>query len=51
MINELIFPKPDDMHLHLREDELLKVVSKHSAAQFGRAIIMPNLQNPIIIQS
>ena len=48
MINELIFPKPDDMHLHLREDELLKVVSKHSAAQFGRAIIMPNLQNPII---
>ncbi len=48
MINELIIPKPDDMHLHLREDELLKVVSKHSAAQFGRAIIMPNLQNPII---
>lgn len=48
MINELIFPKPDDMHLHLREDELLKVVSKHSATQFGRAIIMPNLQNPII---
>ena len=48
MINELIFPKPDDMHLHLREDELLKAVSKHSAAQFGRAIIMPNLQNPII---
>lgn len=48
MINELIFPKPDDMHLHLREGELLKVVSKHSAAQFGRAIIMPNLQNPII---
>ena len=48
MINELIFPKPDDMHLHLREDELLKVVSKHSAAQFARAIIMPNLQNPII---
>ena len=48
MINELIFSKPDDMHLHLREDELLKVVSKHSATQFGRAIIMPNLQNPII---
>ena len=48
MINELIIPKPDDMHLHLREGEMLKVVSQHSASQFGRAIIMPNLKNPII---
>jgi len=48
MINELIIPRPDDMHLHLREGEMLKVVSQHSASQFGRAIIMPNLKNPII---
>jgi dihydroorotase len=48
MINELIIPRPDDMHLHLREGGLLKVVSQHSASQFGRAIIMPNLKNPII---
>ena len=48
MINELIIPKPDDMHLHLREGTMLKVVSQHSASQFGRAIIMPNLKNPVI---
>ena len=24
MINELIIPRPDDMHLHLREGEMLK---------------------------
>lgn len=48
MIDELIIPRPDDMHLHLREGKMLKVVSQHSASQFGRAIIMPNLKNPII---
>ena len=48
MINELIITRPDDMHLHLREGELLKVVSKHSATQFARAIIMPNLKKPLI---
>jgi dihydroorotase len=48
MINELIIPRPDDMHLHLREGTMLKVVSQHSASQFGRAIIMPNLKNPVI---
>ena len=48
MINELIIPRPDDMHLHLREGQMLKVVSQHSASQFGRAIIMPNLKNPVI---
>ena len=48
MINELIIPRPDDMHLHLREGKMLEVVSQHSASQFGRAIIMPNLKNPVI---
>jgi dihydroorotase len=47
MINELIIPKPDDMHLHLREGGMLKVVSQHSASQFGRAIVMPNLKKPV----
>ena len=48
MINELIIPRPDDMHLHLREGQMLRVVSQHSASQFGRAIVMPNLKNPVI---
>lgn len=40
--------RPDDFHLHLRDDAALKSVIGHSAAQFKRAIIMPNLRPPII---
>ncbi|BBI61858.1 hypothetical protein HSBAA_31640 [Vreelandella sulfidaeris] len=39
--------RPDDWHLHLRDDEALKAVVGHTAAQMGRAIIMPNLTPPI----
>ncbi|KAL4585267.1 hypothetical protein LXL04_009883 [Taraxacum kok-saghyz] len=44
---ELSIAQPDDWHLHLRDGELLKTVVSHSAKQFGRAIIMPNLRPPI----
>ena len=44
MTNELIINKPDDMHLHLREGELLSFVLKDTVRQFARAIIMPNLK-------
>ena len=47
MTNELIINKPDDMHLHLREGEILGFVLKDSASQFARAIVMPNLNTPI----
>jgi dihydroorotase len=39
--------KPDDWHLHLRSGEAMKSVVGMSAAQMGRAIIMPNLLPPI----
>ena len=39
--------KPDDCHLHVRSGELLKLVAGHTASQFGRAIIMPNLKPPV----
>ena len=39
--------RPDDWHLHLRDGVALQTVVPHSAAQFGRAIVMPNLQPPI----
>ena len=39
--------KPDDWHLHLRSGEALKSVVGMSAAQMGRAIIMPNLSPPV----
>ncbi|XP_074587105.1 dihydroorotase, mitochondrial [Curcuma longa] len=44
---ELSLTRPDDWHLHLREGELLHAVASHSARQFGRAIVMPNLKPPI----
>ena len=38
---------PDDWHLHVRDGEALLTVVPHTAAQFGRAIIMPNLRPPV----
>ena len=39
--------QPDDWHLHLRDQEALQAVVAHSARQFRRAIIMPNLRPPV----
>jgi len=39
--------RPDDWHLHLRDGAMLRATLPHSAAHFGRAIIMPNLVPPI----
>ena len=39
--------KPDDWHLHLRDGDAMKSVVGMSAAQMGRAIIMPNLSPPV----
>ena len=39
--------RPDDWHLHVRDGDALKTVVPHTAAQFGRAIIMPNLRPPV----
>jgi dihydroorotase len=39
--------RPDDWHLHVRDGEALQTVVPHTAAQFGRAIIMPNLKPPV----
>ena len=47
-MTELIIVKPDDMHLHLREGDILKYACKDTAKQFARAIVMANLQAPII---
>ena len=40
--------KPDDMHLHLRDGAMLSLVVPHTARQFSRAIVMPNLRNPVV---
>jgi dihydroorotase len=43
----LTLTRPDDWHLHVRDGEPLHTVVPHTAAQFGRAIIMPNLRPPV----
>ena len=47
MTYEITITRPDDWHLHVRDGEPMKTVVPHSAAQFGRAIIMPNLRPPV----
>ena len=44
---ELKICRPDDWHLHVRDGDALQTVVPHTAAQFGRAIIMPNLRPPV----
>jgi len=44
---ELTLTRPDDWHLHVRDGAVLASVLPHTARQFGRAIIMPNLQPPV----
>ncbi len=39
--------RPDDWHLHLRDGQVLADVVPHSARQFARAIVMPNLKPPV----
>ena len=43
MTETLTITKPDDWHLHLRDGDLMRAVLPYTAAQFARAIIMPNL--------
>ncbi|MDP2368399.1 dihydroorotase [Rhodoferax sp.] len=47
MTDTLTLTRPDDWHLHVRDGDALKTVVPHTAAQFGRAIIMPNLRPPV----
>ncbi|MGI9132453.1 MAG: dihydroorotase [Rhodoferax sp.] len=47
MTETLTLTRPDDWHLHLRDGESLRAVVPHSAAQFGRAVIMPNWRPPV----
>ncbi len=45
---QITLTRPDDWHLHLRDGALLRSVVSHSARQFARAIVMPNLRPPVL---
>lgn len=47
MQTEIVLPRPDDFHVHFREGAVLADVVRHTALQFGRALVMPNLKQPV----
>jgi dihydroorotase len=47
MTTTLTIRRPDDWHVHLRDGAMLQGVVAHTARQFARAIVMPNLSPPV----
>jgi len=47
MTQQLTLTRPDDWHLHVRDGAALHTVVPHTAVEFARAIIMPNLKPPV----
>lgn len=47
MTDSLTLRRPDDWHLHLRDDDALPSLVPASARWAGRAIVMPNLRPPV----
>ncbi len=45
--SSITITRPDDWHLHLRDGAAMASVLPHSARQFARAIVMPNLKPPV----
>jgi dihydroorotase len=50
-ITRLEILRPDDWHVHLRDNEALLTTVPDLARTFGRAIVMPNLEPPVISPS
>jgi dihydroorotase len=47
MPTTLSIRRPDDWHVHLRDGPMLAACAIHTARQFARGIIMPNLVPPV----
>ena len=47
MTDSLTIRRPDDWHLHFRDDQVMREVVPYTARQFARAIVMPNLSPPV----
>lgn len=48
MTQQLTLLRPDDWHIHLRDGAVLTRTVGDAAAQFARAIVMPNLVPPVM---
>ena len=47
-MEEIEIIKPDDWHVHFRDDEILRAVVPETSRHFARSIVMPNLVPPIL---
>ena len=47
MTQRITIRKPDDWHLHVRDNEMMRAALPFTARHFGRAILMPNLLPPV----
>ncbi|QJB69801.1 dihydroorotase [Parasphingorhabdus halotolerans] len=47
MTDQITIRRPDDWHVHLRDGDIMRAVVPYTAAQFARAIVMPNLSPPV----
>ena len=47
-MEEIEIIKPDDWHVHFRDNEILKAVVPETTRHFARSIVMPNLVPPIL---
>ena len=47
MPDTITIRRPDDWHVHLRDGDMLRGVAPFTARQFARAIVMPNLRQPV----
>lgn len=50
-MNNHTIRKPDDLHIHLRQGEMLKEVIGFTAQQCRRALVMPNTIPPVLSDS
>ena len=48
MADSVTIARPDDWHLHLRDGAAMRDIVAHSARQFARAVVMPNLRPPVV---
>ena len=47
-MKEIEVTKPDDWHIHFRDNEILRAVVPETTRHFARGIVMPNLVPPIL---
>jgi dihydroorotase len=47
-MDRLTIARPDDWHLHLRDGPAMASVLADSARRFARAVVMPNLEPPVV---